>query len=45
MKTNLITILTITILTAAAQAETYSTQEGLDRIGSNVKNSKLNQKE
>lgn len=41
----LVTVSATTFLTALAQAETYSTQDGLERIGNNVKNSKLNQKE
>ncbi len=41
----MITLLATMTFAISAFAETYSTQEGLDRIGNNVKNSKLNQKE
>ena len=41
----ILSVLAATFVTVFAQAETYSTQEGMDRIGNNVKNSKLNQKE
>lgn len=41
----LIAVFAVIGFSSFAQAETYSTQEGLDRIGNNVKNSKLNQKE
>jgi chromosome segregation ATPase len=46
MKKNvLIVFLAIAAWSVTVNAETYSTQDGMDRIGSNVKNSKLNQKE
>lgn len=41
----MMTLLATFAIAISTQAETYSTQDGLDRIGNNVKNSKLNQKE
>ena len=44
-KNIVLTFFAMIALSLTANGETYSTQDGLDRIGSNVKNSKLNHKE